>query len=131
MSRLKDNEFVYDRYKIRPRVLRDVSNLDTSTYIVGSKVKFPFGFSPTAHQTMAHPEGEEGTSKACAANNTLMGLSNYSTINLENVISHSKGNPYVMQISLLKNKGAMIKMIKRAEGKNQAPRIILSSLIYA
>ncbi|CAI7667003.1 hypothetical protein PCG10_001898 [Penicillium crustosum] len=112
---LRENESAYDRYMIRPRVLRDISKLDTSTSIVGCKVKFPFGFSPTAMQTLAHPDGEEGTSKACAKNNTLMGLSNYSTKELEKVIAHSTGNPYVMQMSLLKNKKAMIQMIKRAE----------------
>jgi L-lactate dehydrogenase (FMN-dependent) and related alpha-hydroxy acid dehydrogenases len=114
---LRENESAYDRYMIRPRVLRDLSKLDTSTSIVGCKVKFPFGFSPTAMQTLAHPDGEEGTSKACAKLNTLMGLSNYSTKELEKVISHSTGNPYVMQMSLLKNKKAMIQMIKRAEGE--------------
>lgn len=46
-----------------------------------------------------------------------MGLSNYSTKDLEKVIAHGKGNPYVMQMSLLKNKKAMIQMIKRAEGE--------------
>lgn len=68
-------------------------------------------------QTLAHPDGEIGTSKACAANNTLMGLSNYSCIELEKVILHGSGNPYVIQMSLLKNKAAMIQMIKRAEGE--------------
>ncbi|RDW81024.1 alpha-hydroxy acid oxidase [Aspergillus mulundensis] len=112
---LRANESAYDRYMIRPRVLRKLSTLDTSTTIVGCKVKFPFGFSPTAHQKLAHPDGEEATSRACANLDTLMGLSNYSTIELEKVISHSKGNPYVMQMSLLKNKDAMVRMIKRAE----------------
>ncbi|RJE26489.1 S-2-hydroxy-acid oxidase [Aspergillus sclerotialis] len=112
---LHENESAYGRYMIRPRVLRNLSTLDTSTTIVGHKVKFPFGFSPTAMQTLAHPEGEEATSKACANFDTLMGLSNYSTKELEKVISHSKSNPYVMQMSLLKNKDAMIQMIKRAE----------------
>lgn len=68
-------------------------------------------------QTLAHPDGEIGTSKACAANNTLMGLSNYSCIELEKVIAHGAGNPYIIQMSLLKNKAAMIQMIKRAEGE--------------
>ncbi|KAH3374146.1 hypothetical protein KXW99_007353 [Aspergillus fumigatus] len=112
---LRENESAYNRYMIRPRVLRNLSTIDTSTTIVGCKVKFPFGFSPTAMQTLAHPDGEEGTSKACANFNTLMGLSNYATKNLEQVIAHSKGNPYVMQMSLLKNKAAMIQVIKRAD----------------
>ncbi|RTE84356.1 hypothetical protein BHE90_001089 [Fusarium euwallaceae] len=112
---LHENESAYDRYRIRPRVLRDISIIDTSTTIFGTKVKFPFGFSPTAMQQLAHPDGEEGTAKATATVGVPMGLSNYSTIELEKVISHGKGNPYVMQMSLLKNKDAMIKMIKRAD----------------
>ncbi|KAL4895339.1 FMN-dependent dehydrogenase [Aspergillus ambiguus] len=115
LNTLKWNEAAYDRYMIRPRVLRNVSALDTSTYILGSKVKFPFGFSPTAMQTPAHPEGEIATSRACAASDTLMGLSNYSTTELEKVIAEGNGNPYVMQISLILNKPMMIQMIKRAE----------------
>ncbi|RHZ60126.1 alpha-hydroxy acid oxidase [Aspergillus thermomutatus] len=112
---LKENQSAYDRYLIRPRVLRDISQLDTTTTIFGTQVKFPFGFSPTAMQALAHPDGEVGTSKAAAACGILMGLSNYSTIALEKVIAHAKGNPYVMQMSLLKNKDAMIQMIQRAE----------------
>ncbi|KAG5801746.1 hypothetical protein H9Q74_013678 [Fusarium xylarioides] len=112
---LHENETAYDRYRIRPRVLRDISKLDTSTTIFGTKVSFPLGFSPTAMQQLAHPDGEVGTSKATAAFQVPMGLSNYATMDLEQVVSHGKGNPYCMQMSLLKNKEAMIKLIKRAE----------------
>ncbi|KAJ8119708.1 hypothetical protein ONZ43_g3404 [Nemania bipapillata] len=112
---LRENETSYDRYKIRPRVLRDISKLDTSTTIFGTQVKFPFGFSPTAMQSLAHPDGEVATSRAAAGANIPMGLSCYSTTNLEDVIAESKGNPYAMQISLLKNKDAMIQLARRAE----------------
>ncbi|KAK7414253.1 hypothetical protein QQX98_006850 [Neonectria punicea] len=112
---LRDNEMAYDRYRIRPRVLKNVSNLDTSTHFLGVKVKFPFGFSPTAMQAMAHPDGEVATSRAAAAAGVPMGLSCYSTIALEEVIAESSGNPYGMQLSLLKNRDAMVTMVKRAE----------------
>jgi (S)-2-hydroxy-acid oxidase len=36
--RLRENEKAYDRIKIRPRILADVSNIDTSTEFLGSKV---------------------------------------------------------------------------------------------
>lgn len=35
---LRDNEAAYDRYKILPRVLVNVANVDTSTDILGTKV---------------------------------------------------------------------------------------------
>lgn len=68
-------------------------------------------------QTLAHPEGEVATSKACATSDTLMGLSNYSTTELERVIAEGKSNPYIMQMSLILNKPMMVQMIKRAEGE--------------
>lgn len=39
LLRLIENEQAYKRYKIRPRILVDVDNLDTSTEIFGVKVR--------------------------------------------------------------------------------------------
>ncbi|CEN59831.1 hypothetical protein ASPCAL02272 [Aspergillus calidoustus] len=66
-------------------------------------------------QTLAHQKGDMATSKACNASNVLMGLLNYSTIKLEKVILGRENTPHVMQMSLFKNKAAMVQMIKGAE----------------
>lgn len=55
-------------------------------------------------------------SRATANLNIPMGLSTYSSKKLEDVAAAGQGNPYVMQISLLKNKDAMIKLVQRTEG---------------
>ncbi|EEU34128.1 uncharacterized protein NECHADRAFT_96707 [Fusarium vanettenii 77-13-4] len=86
-----DNEKPFDRYKIRPRVLKDVSNLDTSTEIFGTK--------------LAHPEGEVATSRAAAETGIPMALSAYANCALEDVMAEEKGNPYIMQFSILENQG--------------------------
>jgi isopentenyl diphosphate isomerase/L-lactate dehydrogenase-like FMN-dependent dehydrogenase len=36
---LNENETAYDRYKIRPRILKNVDKIDTTTEILGSKVR--------------------------------------------------------------------------------------------
>lgn len=110
-----DNEKAFDRYKIRPRVLKDVSNLDTSTEIFGAKVTFPFGFSPAATHKLAHPEGEVATSRAAAEIGIPMALSAYATCSLEDVIAEEKGNPYIMQFSILKNRAISQQILERAE----------------
>ncbi|KAK5451860.1 hypothetical protein LTS15_007583 [Exophiala xenobiotica] len=117
MITLHDNEAAFDRYRLRPRILRNISHIDTSTTIWGSKVLFPFGFSPAAMHRLAHPDGEVGTSKACAALNVAMGLSAYSTDSLEDVIKQGEGktNPYAMQVSLLKDKKLTLRLLERAE----------------
>ncbi|KAF4339912.1 fmn-dependent dehydrogenase family [Fusarium beomiforme] len=112
---LRDNEDAFNQYKLRPRILRDVSNIDPSTTIAGIKVSFPFGFSPAAAHRVAHPDGEIGTSSAAAKNNIPMALSAYGTTSMEDVIAVGDGNPYFMQLNMLKNKEITKSMAKRAE----------------
>jgi (S)-2-hydroxy-acid oxidase len=97
--------------------------VDTTTTIWGSQVLFPFGFSPAAMHRLAHPDGEVGTSKACAALNVAMGLSAYSNDSLEDVIKQAEGksNPYAMQVSLLKSQHLTTRLLKRAESEFLPP----------
>ncbi len=83
---------------------------------------------------LAHPEGEVGTSKACAAMNVAMGLSAYSNDSLEDVVKQGEGktNPYAMQVSILKSRPLAINMLKRAESRSHvcsAPPLMLTSAL--
>ncbi|CAN1827906.1 Peroxisomal (S)-2-hydroxyacid oxidase GLO4, partial [Linum perenne] len=71
-STLKDNEEAYRRITIRPRVLIDVSRIDTSTTILGYPISSPIMVAPTALHKLANPEGELATARAAAASNTIM-----------------------------------------------------------
>ena len=51
------------RYRFRPRVLRDVSRVDTRLQLFGEWVESPVCVAPTAMQRMAHPEGEAATAR--------------------------------------------------------------------
>ncbi|KAI1869907.1 hypothetical protein JX265_003263 [Neoarthrinium moseri] len=114
---LANNEAAFDRYLIRPRVLRDVSSIDTSTKVWGSTVTFPLGFSPSAIQRLAHSDGEVGTSKACAARQVPMCLSGLSNDRLEDVITQSTDGltPYAIQISPFKDRKIMSNILSRAQ----------------
>jgi (S)-2-hydroxy-acid oxidase len=60
---LKWNRSDFNNYRIRPRFLRDVSVLDSSVNIFGSKVSFPCGITATAMQKMADPQGEVASAR--------------------------------------------------------------------
>jgi (S)-2-hydroxy-acid oxidase len=79
-------------------------------------------------QRLAHPDGEVGTSKACAAANIAMGLSAYATDSLEDVIKQGEGktNPYAMQVSLFRNRDLTLQLLKRAESKSKGRRTFSS-----
>ncbi|KAJ4993811.1 2-hydroxy-acid oxidase [Stagonosporopsis vannaccii] len=115
MITLRENVTAYDRYKIRPRILRNVSNVDTSAEIFGRKITFPCGFSPSAMHCLAHKDGELATSRAAAKIKIPMALSSYSTTSLEDVIAQGTGNPYMMQMCIVKDRNITMQLLKRAE----------------
>ncbi len=49
---------LYQDIEFVPNVLRDVSDCDPSTTILGTRSAFPFGFAPTGFTRMMHHEGE-------------------------------------------------------------------------
>ena len=63
LKKLALNVLLTCRYKFRPRFLRDVSNRDLSTTILGHQIAFPVCISPTAMNRMAHPDGELASAK--------------------------------------------------------------------
>ena len=112
---LRDNEDAFSRYKLRPRVLRNVDDPDLSTTIFGTEVAFPLGFSPAAAHRIAHPDGELATSRAAAKNKIPMCLSSWSTESLEAVREAGGENPYAMQINFMRNPEFTKSIIKKAE----------------
>ncbi|GAB7332141.1 hypothetical protein MBLNU13_g04017t1 [Cladosporium sp. NU13] len=112
---LRDNEAAFDRYKIKPRILVNVDNIDTSSELFGKKTSMPLGFSPSAMHRLAHPDGELATSRAAASHNIAMTLSSYSTESLENVKAQGASNPYAMQLCVLRDRYTTKQMLERAE----------------
>ena len=82
---LRDNVRAFDRYRLRNRVMRDISERDLSTTVLGQKVSMPVLVAPTAFHRMAHPEGEVATAKAAGEAGTAMMLSTLSTSSIEEV----------------------------------------------
>lgn len=105
----------YQKYRIRPRVLRDISAIDTSTSIFGHRNSVPFGVAPTAMQCLAHPDGEIATANACKKAGIVMGLSSFATTTLEDVAQASGSNPHVLQLYLFEERHHTIKMLRRAK----------------
>ena len=114
-STLRENSTAYSKYRIRPRVLRDVSRIDTSVPIFGTTSSVPLGVAPTAMQCLAHDEGELATARACRKNGIPMGLSSFATQSLEDVAEASGENPRVLQLYLFEDRAHSRKLIQRAK----------------
>jgi (S)-2-hydroxy-acid oxidase len=112
---LRDNEEAFRRYRLRPRMLRDVSTVDMRTRILGQEVSFPVCVGATAMQRMAHTEGELATARAAAGLGTCMLLSTWSTTSLEDVAHASGSGLRWFQLYIYRDREVTKNLVLRAE----------------
>lgn len=79
------NEAAFRARRLLPRVLVDVSAVDTATSILGAVIAAPFGFAPTALHELADPDGELASVRAMAACRLPFVLSTLSNRSIESV----------------------------------------------
>ena len=82
---LAENEAAWLRYRLRPRVLVDVSRIDTSTRLLGAPAALPLAVAPMAFHGLANPEAEPATARAAARAGVPFTLSTMSTRSIEDV----------------------------------------------
>ncbi|KAL1864152.1 hypothetical protein VTK73DRAFT_6150 [Phialemonium thermophilum] len=115
---LADNISAFDRYKIRQRVLRDVSSIDSQKQAFGSTMSFPLAVAPSGMQCLAHPEGEQATARAATRAGVFMGVSTFATKSLEDVKRAGDevgNNVYLLQLYIFKNRKTTEDLVRRAE----------------
>ncbi|KAJ5140280.1 hypothetical protein N7448_003688 [Penicillium atrosanguineum] len=110
----------YDGLLILPRVLRDVSRIDTSAQLFGHRFPFPVGIAPSAMQRLASPEGELDVARAAGSMGLNLTLSSNSTTSLEDVMVARRqvgetAAPFWFQIYLASDLNLSVPIIKRAE----------------
>ena len=82
---LRDNLAIWDRYRLRPRVLADVASIDLTTTVLGRPTALPVGVAPAALHGLAHPDGELATARAAANAGAINVLSTMSSHSIEAV----------------------------------------------
>ena len=111
---LRDNRTAFERYKLRPRMLVDVSQRDLSTQILGQSLQLPILIAPMAFQCLAHPEGEIATAKAAATLGSVMVLSTLSTQSMEDVASVKNQVPQWFQLYVHRDRALTRTLVERA-----------------
>jgi 4-hydroxymandelate oxidase len=109
---LRDNWAAFARQAIVPRVMRDVSSVDTSLELFGRRWPSPIFIAPTALQRMAHPDGELATARAAASRDMTFAVSTSASSDLADIAS--VGGPRWFQVYLLADPGARRALIERA-----------------
>ena len=111
---LAENRAAFRRWVLRPRVLRDVSEVDLATTALGEPVSMPILVAPTAFQRMAHPDGELATARAAAEAGTIMTLSTIASATIEDVAHTDRGAPRWFQLYVYRDRNVTEQLVKRA-----------------
>jgi 4-hydroxymandelate oxidase len=122
---LRANVKAWRRLWLAPRVLRDVSSVDTSLTLWGTELRTPVAVAPTAFHRLAHPEGEVATAAGAAQAGALFVLSTRSSCRIEDVgaaVARAGGTwwfqAYVMRDRALT--AALVRGLSRRRAPNPA-----------
>jgi 4-hydroxymandelate oxidase len=89
------NRRAFASWALRPRVLRDVSAIDLSTTVLGTKVRLPVLIAPCGGHKRAHPDGEIATYRAATACGTIFAVSANSNTSFEDLAKTGRGHLWV------------------------------------
>lgn len=104
----------YQRIRLKPQVLIDVSKLDTRVTLFGQEHSFPILLAPTAYHKLANPEGELASARGANAADATMVLSTMSTTPVEDVAAVAK-HPLWFQLYVQRDRGFTRNLVQRAE----------------
>jgi lactate 2-monooxygenase len=75
----------FERWRIVPRMLRDVSSRDVSTSVLATAMPAPVMLAPVGVQSIVHPQGELAAARAAAAQGVPFILSTAASHSIEEV----------------------------------------------
>ena len=109
------NRSRFDEIRLAPRVLRDVSHIDTTLELFGRRLEFPVLLAPTAFHKLMHPEAELATVRGARAAETLLVASTLANTRIEDMCAAAAGHPLWFQLYVQRDRDFTLELVKRAE----------------
>jgi 4-hydroxymandelate oxidase len=111
---LRRNREDFLKFQLRPRRLVDVSKVDMSVDILGTKYDSPIVLAPVGGQRSFHADGEAGVGRAAKVGNHLQIMSTMTSDTVEDVIK-ARGAPIWLQLYATNSQGVAEAIVKRSE----------------
>jgi L-lactate dehydrogenase (cytochrome) len=103
------------RLRLRQRVLRDVSRVETTTEIAGQAVTMPVVLAPVGLAGLMRRRGEVQAARAAEAAGIPFTLSTVGLCSLEEVRAATKA-PFWFQLYMMRDRGHVRELLQRARG---------------
>lgn len=108
----------------RPRVLRDVSEVDTSVRFLDVTSPIPLVLAPTGFTRMMHHEGERAVGRAALAAGVPYALSTMGTVSVEGLAAELPDLQRWFQLYLWRDRPASLELMARARAEGYTTLVL-------
>jgi 4-hydroxymandelate oxidase len=108
-----DNRAAFNRIRLNPRALIDVTRIDTKLNLFGRDYEYPILLAPAGYHKLVHPDGEIETVKGANLAETTLVAAAFSTVSIEDMCTVAK-RPLWFQIYVQSDRGFTKALIDRA-----------------
>ena len=108
-----ENVSAWRALRLRPRVLRDVTAIDTRVTLLGQQVPTPIMVAPTGRHKLFHKLGERATARGAAAAGSAYVMASNSNILIEDVAEERRDAPQWFQLYYWPNRAEVEALIDR------------------
>jgi 4-hydroxymandelate oxidase len=126
---LRANVAAYGRWRFRPRMLVDVSEVATAATLLGTPVSMPLGVAPFAMQRLVDPEGEVATARAAAQAGVLMCVSTLTSSSHGEIAAAGPG-PRWFQLYILRDRQRTLEHMHEAREAGYTAVVLTVDLPY-
>jgi 4-hydroxymandelate oxidase len=120
---LRENRVAFERLKLSPRILRDLSGANTRLELFGRSYAHPVIIAPTAFHQLFHPEGERATVLGASAMEACLTVSTSAGIPLEEIAQAATVPPW-FQLYVQADRGFTAELVKRVEAAGYAALVV-------
>ena len=99
---------------MRQRILTGIERVSTESMLLGHRLAAPLVVAPVAYQRTAHPDGEEGMTRAAAAAGVGMCLSTFATVSPADVADAAPEAVRFLQVYVFRDRGITDELIAQA-----------------
>lgn len=110
---MRENRLAFERLRLSPRLLTDVSQLDTRISLFGAELEHPIMLAPIAYHRLYHAEGELGTARGAGAVGAVMVVSSFTTTAIDEIVRNTPA-PIWFQLYVQRDRDFTKDMVQRA-----------------
>ncbi len=114
-STIRENRQAFERWRITPRVLRDVVTRNTAVELFGLRLPSPFLLAPIGVLDLAHRDADLAVARAAASEDVPMIFSNQASVPMEECARMMGDGPRWFQLYWSTSDAVVESFVRRAE----------------